>query len=238
MANVNTKGLNLSITLDTSGFDKAMEKYMTFQKRLPADVINGKLYFIARNATMTTKAADKSGIETELRGPSRDYPDVPLAAIIVNTQLKAKGKKGLTGEKMATAMDKLIKKRKASVNFVRAGWKNAIKLLEAYMRAKGELNFVRRWQSSAPVDSATMKKKKFEYLGKATPAMVERVGRVWGEIQNDVHGKDGESNLAHLEQVKQDGLQKAVDKEVRSMYIYMERKLNPVHREFNQKQGF
>ena len=225
-----------SMALDTREFDRVLDEYMVFQKRTPADVINGKLYYIARNATMTTKAANKGTIETELRGNAKSY-EVPLAAILVNAQLGKEGKKGLNGPKMAKAVEKLIRKRKASVNFVRSGWKNAIVILENYMKSKGELLFVRRWAGTAPVDKATMRKKNIEKLGKATVARIERGPRVWGEIQNDIGGAD-DGNKATLEQVKQHGLQEAVNKEVASMRVYLERKLNPKHNEFNRKMGF
>jgi hypothetical protein len=232
------KAAGFKMVLDTKDFNKVLDDYMVFQKRTPADVINGKLFYIARHATMTTKHADKEAIESELRGPSRDYPNVPLGAILVNKQLREQGKSGVSGESMTKAFEKLIKKRKQSVNFVRAGWKNAILMLESYMRSKGELQFVNRWKSTAPLDKETMKKKGHEKLGKATVARVERGPRVWGEIQNDVSGTEGKGDKARLHQVKQDGLQKAVDKEVASMRIYLERKLNPVHQDFNKKMGY
>jgi hypothetical protein len=225
-----------TMALDTKEFDKVLDAYMVFQKRAPADVINTKLYYIARNATSLTKHSDKGKIETELRGKARDY-DAPLAAVMINSQLGAKGEKGLYGPKMEKAISKLIRQRKASVNFVRSGWKNAIVMLEAYLRQKGELTFARRWQSTAPVDKATMSKKNFEKLGKATVARIERGPRVWGEIQNDIGGKDS-GHKAELANIKQDGLQKAVDKEVASMRVYLDRKFNPVHQEFNRKMGF
>ena len=221
-----------SLTLDTSEFDKTMDQYMKFQKRLPADVVNAKLYYIARNATMTTKAADKSKIENDMRAKATNY-NAPLAAIIVNSQLGKMGEKGLTGEKMARAVEKLIKKRKNAVNFVRAGWKNAIVILEKYLRSNGELNTVRRWQT--PVDKSTLRKKNFEKLGKSIPARIEQSPRAWGEIQNDVSDPKGNDKL---NRIKIAGLQKAIDKEVQSMYIYLERKLNPVHRSFNEKMGW
>ena len=232
-----TKGLGVNIELDLTQFNKAMDQYVKFQKRLPADIINGKLYYIARNATMTTKSSDKGKIETELRGHSKEHPTAPLAAILINYQLGKQNKKGLTGEKMARAVEKFISKRKQSVNFVRAGWKNAIQILETYMRSKGELPFVRRWASMAPVDKETMKKKNTENLGTSIPARIERIGSVWGEIQNDVHGKNGK-DLTLLDTIKTKGLQEAVNKEVRSMQIYLDRKMNPVHNEWNKKMGF
>jgi|ERR1041385_1626736 hypothetical protein len=224
----------IEMSLDTTEFDKVFAEYMTFQKRLPADVVNAKLYYIARNATMTTKRASKDDIATKLHGKADKY-NAPLGALIVNKQLKAKGEKGITGSRMARELEKLIKRRQRAINFVRAGWKNAIVILENYLRQKGELNFVKRWASSAPADKQTLRFKNFERLGKAHPALVERQsGRVYGEIQNDIGGK---TPNAYLTQIKETGLQAAVNKEIASMRIYIERKLNPVHREFNRKQG-
>ena len=218
--------------LDTREFNKVLDEYMTFQKRTPADVVNAKLYYVARNATMTTKATEPSKIESELMGPSKSYPDAPLGAIIVNSILAKKDKKGLTGSAMASAIEKLIKQRKRTINFVRAGWKNAIQILEQYMRSKGELNFARRYQPAA--DKATMRKRNVEKLGKATPARVEAsTTRAWGEIENNVSDKEGSPRL---DSIKEEGLQKAIDKETQSMRTYIERKLNPVHKEFNRKQ--
>lgn len=224
------------MSLDMREFDKALNEYMKFQKRSIADVINAKLYYIARNATMTTKATTSTRIDSELKGGSRNYPEAPLAAILINKQLGSAGKKGLTGAKMSKAVEKFIKKRQASRNFIRAGWKNAIVILEKYLKVQGEYNFVRRWMASSPVDKDTMKKKgKFENLGKAIPAKITSSPRAWGEIENSVHGKDPSESL---DRVKVEGLQKAINMEVRSMITYLERKLNPVHSEFNRKQGF
>lgn len=221
--------------LETVEFNKVLEEYVKWQKRTPADIINAKLFFIARNATMTTKASTPGDIEAELKGASKEYPESMLAYVIVNSQLRNAGKAGVGGAAMAKAVEKLIKKRRSSVNFIRSGWKNAILMLEDYMRSKGELTFVRRWQNQAPVNRETMKKKNFKYLGKATPARIERSPKVWGEIQNDAHGKDTPGSLTRLEQVKQSGLQEAVNKEVRSMIQYIERKLNPKHAEVSRK---
>lgn len=212
--------------LDTRDFDKVFSEYMAFSKRTPADAVNTKLYYIARNATMTTKHSDPTKIESELRGPSEKYPKAPLAAILVNAQLKAKGEDRIAGQKMTKAIEKLIKRRKASINFVRSGWKNAIKTLETYLRSKGEFGFARRWQP--PVDNATMKKKTTSDMGKAIYARTERGPRVWGEIENSV------GNEESITPIKEMGLQLAVNKEVASMRVYIERKLNEGAAKFNR----
>jgi len=226
-----------SLQVDTKDFDAVFADYMKFQKRLPADVVNAKLYYIARNCTSLTKTANSGRIRDELSVGSDRYPDAPLAAILVNKQLGKQNQKGLTGSKMARAVEKFIKNRIAHRNFIRSGWKNAIVIIEKYLRSKGELNFVKRWSSTAPADKATMNKKNFEKLGKATPALVERSPRAYGEIQNDIGGPDGERNSAILAKIKVDGLNAAIRKETASMITYLERKLNPVNREYSRKLG-
>ena len=218
----------IKMELDTRNFDKAMQEYMTFSKRAPADIVNAKLYYIARNATQTTKHSDKSKIRNELEGPSKIGG--PLGAILVNSALGKKGLPGLTGDKMARAVEKLIKKRISSVNFIRSGWKNAIQQIELYLRQKGEFNFVRRNMSlNLQPDKATMSKKVSPKSGQAIVARIERVGRVYGEIQNNIG-----SDKPGLGQIKVDGLQKAINKEEASTRVYIERKLNEAHSRFNR----
>ena len=72
--------------LDTREFKKVFEEYMKFAKKAPSEVINSKCFFIARNATFTTTAADKNKIREELNAPSEKNADIPLAAILVNKQ--------------------------------------------------------------------------------------------------------------------------------------------------------
>ena len=221
----------VKIKIDTRDFDKALAEYMTFSKKSVADIINTKLYYIARNATMTTQKSDPAKIRGELEGPSRSYPSAPLGAIIVNKQLKLAGKKGKSGDGMIKAMEGLIKKRISYINFVRSGWKNAIKQIEAYLKTTGEYRFANRWSQNAPFDRGAMKKKTIPSMGKAIVARIERIGRVYGEIQNNVSGKDGKPSITPI---KQEGLQKAVDKETASMRVYIERKLNDGAQRFNR----
>jgi hypothetical protein len=221
----------VKIAVDTKNFDMVLKEYMTFSKRSVADIINAKLYYIARNATMTTKHSDKGKIRSELEGPSHDYPSAPLGAIIINAQLGAKGEKGKQGAKMAKALEGLIKKRGSYINFVRSGWKNAIQEIEKYLKNKGEFRFVSRWAQNAPVNKETMKKKTTPNMGMAITAKIERGPRVWGEIQNNVTGKEAKPSM---DLIKKEGLQKAVDKETASMRIYIERKLNDGAQRFNR----
>ncbi len=148
----------ITFQLESRQFDKALADYMVFQKRTPADVVNAKLMWVAIQAIGLTKKADKGEIERTLLGKS-NISTAPLAAVIINSQLGKRGEKGLTGAKMSQAITKLIAERKRAVNYVRAGWKNAIVILEKYLGTKGELNFARR---GAPhKDKEAMKFKNF-----------------------------------------------------------------------------
>lgn len=216
-------------TLDTRNFGRTFKDYMKFQKRLPEDVVDAKQFFIARNATQTTGHSSFQKIEAELTADSNTYPDVPLAAIIVNSQLGKKGKKGLTGEKMGKAVEKLIKARKKSINFVRSGWKNAVKILENALRSRGELTWANRNGRGSKADSETMRKKTPPSFGGAIPAR-NYGGRAVGEISNDVHGE----NKSTLDAIKVRGLQLALDKETRSMEDYIAKKINPEHAKFQR----
>ena len=125
------------ITVNTREFDRAMAEYMKYTKRTTTEAVNQHAYYIARNATQTTYAADADKIKQDLEVASKKYPNIPLAAILVNSQLKNKGKKGLTGEKMKTAVEKFIKMRQSHRNFLRAGWIPAIKMLATIVPRRG-----------------------------------------------------------------------------------------------------
>lgn len=220
----------IKITLDTTNFTKTFNEYLKFQKRLPSDSVNASLYFIARNATQTTKSSSKTKIDNELRGPAKNGVE-PLAAVLINSQLGKKGMKGLTGVKMARAVEKLIKARVKSVNYIRSGWKNAINILESYLRSTNEFSFVRRNSSlNSKADNETMKKIVSPNSGTAKVARIDMGTRAYGEIQNNVYG-DGKDGLS---EVKAAGLQKAIDQEEKSKRIYIERKINEQHQKFNR----
>jgi hypothetical protein len=221
--------MSFKAVLDTRNFNRVWKPYLKFQKRLPEDIVDAKEFFIARNATQTTPSTTFSKIEAELTADSKTYPDVPLAAIIINSQLGKKGKKGLFGDKMKKAVEKLLKKRKQSINFIRSGWKNAIKLLEGALRSRGELTWANRNGKGSKADSATMRKKTPPSFGGAIPAR-NYGGKAVGEISNNVHG----DNKPTLDAIKQRGLQLALDMEVRSMENYIAKKVNPRHADFQR----
>jgi hypothetical protein len=207
----------VGIKVDTSAFDRAFKEYLNYNKRSLAEIVNTKAYFIARNAIGDTKAADKGKIEKELMGPSKDYPKAPLAAIIINSQ-RGKGN-GLSGAKMKAAVEKLIRARKAHVNFVRSGWKTAMKQLASAVPSK-------RGQRPVP---AGVRDRRFTGGAKAAKANWFAIASIW----NSARDKTGKGT-AKIQQILQDGAQKAIDRETASMKEYVMKKLQEHVKRFNK----
>jgi len=211
----------LNFSLDTSTqkeFDKTFAEYIKWNNRQPAEIVNGKLYFVALNAMRTTKMADRTTIRQKLLAPSRDYPDIPLASVIVNSQLAKKQKKGLYGKKMAEAMEKLIKKQQSRIQFLRSGWIPALKILDFWNKRNiDNLRFTRRFAPKRPEGIKQYGREK----GTAVFAKQDRT-RVWGSITNLVG--QGKQASPTVQKILAEGLNKAVMAETRSMRIYIDRK--------------
>lgn len=206
----------MQIKVDTTEFDKVFKEYMDYSDRTNTEACNQHAYYIARNAVLLTKGADKGVIQNVLSGPSRDYPDVPLAAILVNAQLGKAGEKGLSGAKMASAVQKFIKKSKGHVNFLRSGWIPAIKLLEGLVAKKRGSRIPRGTAKSGRT------------YGGATPARNGKfnpIATIWSSIEGSKkHGDKSDKVHALLEK----GAQKAVDMETESMRKYIQGKQDEI----------
>jgi hypothetical protein len=197
-------------------FEQVLNEYKKWNRRQPAEIVAAKLYFVAANATNTTKTADKATIAQKLNEEAREYPDVPLAAILVNKQLKAKGKKGLTGEKMANAVQKFINKQISRVQFLRSGWLPALKSLD-FFNKRGDISFTKRFAPKKPSGVKQYGKDKGQ-------AIIPRrdAPRVWGRISNFI-GR-GKQDSPTVTPILQSGLNKAIAMEIRSMKLYITRK--------------
>ena len=209
----------IKVVLNTKEFDRSLFEYRKFSKKLLPEIINTKLYFIARNATMTTPKSSKDKIQRELMSASNINPKAPLAAILVNSKLGKEGTKGLYGSRMTAAINRLIRARNKSIGFVRSGWKNAIGKLQIILKASGSLRGVPK------MDTTINRKTIPDSFGSARPA-VEMGTRTSGEINNAVSSKGDTSTL---DAIKMDGLQEAVNLETQSMNEYIEKKLNEEH---------
>lgn len=211
--------LDFKVEVDTRAFDRAFKEYVQFNKRSMSEIVNTKALFIARNAVALTKAADKDTIKDSLSQPSKVNPKVPLAAILVNKQRKAKGEAGLSGTQMQSAVNKLIRIRQATRNFFRSGWIPAIKRLSAVVPSK-------KGSPKMP----TVRPKGKEKGG----AITAPKGGSWNAsatIWNSVFG--GKHPNAIVTQTIAEGLQKAVDKETASMNEYVSNKLEEGIQRFN-----
>ena len=208
---------NIDIKVDTKGFDVALSEYLKYSSRSLTEAVNQHAYFVARNATQTTHAADKSNIESKLRAGSRNYPDAPLAAIIVNTQLGKRGKKGLSGSRMASAVEKLIRIRKSHVNFLRAGWIPAVKLLGSIVPKRG----------GGKIPSGTDKKGR--NFGGAVAAK-DRAILFWKPIATLWNSSFSDKKTRKM---VEGGAQKALNMEVESMHKYIAMKQEQAAKKLN-----
>ena len=219
----------MKITLDTRNFDKALNEYQKFCKKAPAEIANAKCWFIARNATATTDATTREKITSELMAPSKAVPEVPLAQILVQKQNKAAGGVPLSGSALKQAIKKFINKRISSIHFLRSGWLPAVRLLTQAVQ-RGDISFSKAF---APKLNSSVKQKGKD-KGSARYAR-PNVDKTYAEIENAIQGGNKEhGSNSEIHERLEEGLQKAIDKEVSSMQQYIERKYNEQIEKFNR----
>jgi hypothetical protein len=215
------------ITVDTSAFDKAFKDYTQFNKRAMSEIVNTKAYYIARNAVNLTDSVDKSKIKSDLEGPSRVNPKVPLVNILINAQRGGQGLKGLQGAEMRSEANKLKKIKQNSSNFLRAGWIAAINAIGKFMPKKGGPSYKKV-------------KIKGQEKGGGKGAPKENAWRTSASIWNTVtgyinnHGLNKHNEPSKVAAILEKGLQKAIDKETASMQAYVTKKLQEGIDKFNR----
>jgi hypothetical protein len=200
----------LTFTVDTREFDRVFKEYMNYSKRTFKESCDQHAYYIARDAVQTTKGADKNIIRAKLEGPSAKYPNAPLAAVLVNVERAKAGKRGLTGQKMVNAVEKLIRKYQSHVNFVRSGWMPAIKKLAMVVPSKG----------GAKIPSGTAKSSRVFGGAEAAKEGFSPIAWIW----NSVVGGKHYSQKVH--DIIETGAMEAVKMETQSMRDYIIRKQN------------
>lgn len=215
----------MQIKMDTKEFDAALNEYMQFAKKAPSEILNAKCYYIARQCTFTTKAADKNAIRSELNAPSRTNSDVSLAVILAQKRAIEKNGKGLNSNELKKAVKSFIAARIRSVNFLRSGWLPAIRILDNALK-RGDVTFAKRF---APKQNNAVK----QYGADKGTAIWARkdTPRCFAEIENDVEA-DGNSKVHEYLIV---GLQEAINREVQSMRQYIDRKYNEYIDKWNKK---
>lgn len=203
--------MDMSIKVDTREFDKAMKEYMKYTKRTIVESINQHAYYIARNATLTTKAATKEEIRKDMEAASRKYPNISVAAILTNMERKRKGLKGLYGDRLTNAIEAFIKRRERARNFLRSGWIPAIKRLEKSVPKKGG--------TAIPPNT----KRRRAMYGGATPAISTFSRKVIASIWNSSVGKKTTEKAIHYLET---GMDKAIAMEIKSMMSYIQKKMD------------
>lgn len=198
--------------VDTKAFDAALRRYMEYSKKLPEDIVLNKAFFVARNAVRTTGAVTRDKVEQELRAQSNKY-DAPLGAVLVNARQRGKGEKGLTGSAMTAAVNKLIKARKRSANFLRAGWIPAVKGLASKLGKGSPAKGVKTY--GAPKGGT-----------KTTGGFWKATTEIWNSVTSGKEraGINSKHSPERVADIVEDGLQKAIEQETTSMWNYIKKK--------------
>ena len=129
--------------VDTREFSRAISLLAAAKKKDLANVVNKKLYYVARKSVWYTQVANYERIANEL---GQNYTratgkrsnsfkmvkhstfnnartaSAPLAAILVNFFRGKLGKSGLRGAAMVKEVQRFVGKRLRSIGFLKAGW--------------------------------------------------------------------------------------------------------------------
>jgi len=225
---------------DQSGFDQALQGYLKVTSRTLQQVLNTKLYYIARRAIWNTRKADTSSITQQLgsivtvsrlnrngktvrKRVSQLVPssrvNAPLAALIINARRAKAGLPGLYGKQMERAVKSLLGARMRSVAFIKSGFVPGVRILEPFADRAG----APASDSSARIFGRPK--------GTATPAPSGY--KIQAELVNlaSAHG----DKKGALVRYGSEGLDKAFQDEAASMIEYIERKMKPDADEFNRR---
>jgi hypothetical protein len=136
-----------TVNVKTEG-DKELQRvlnvYGKWNKRQPQDIATAQSYFLSIDSMKETPPSNKDQILEKLKASSKEYPDVPLDAILINAALGKKNKKGLTGEKMQVAIERFDKKEQNRTGAARSGWFGSLKQLD-FWNKKGDISFQKRF---------------------------------------------------------------------------------------------
>jgi hypothetical protein len=201
--------ISTSIKVDDREFQKAYRDYVSFSKKSLEDIANKTAYEIAKLATKTTKFAEKEKIGSDLR---QSRGGATLAEMIVASNRKKAGLKGLAGQQMEKAVETFIKKRQRTAKFILSGWIAAVRAIAPYVSQKsGGMPQGNRVKSSLGGSQAA---KESGYRATAV---------IWNSVMG---GKREGGNPAQVTQVQQEGLNKAIAAKKNDMIVYINRKLD------------
>lgn len=135
----------MSLEVDLAEFQTALRNYLVICKRTVAEILNRKLFYIAKRAFAYTPRAKREAVEQILgvsgyklskskktgtlkRGAAILSAGAPIFRIINAARGRA-GEKGLYGAAMAQAARKKVTSRLRAIGSLQAGWLGPIKTL-------------------------------------------------------------------------------------------------------------
>lgn len=210
---------SLNVNVDIEGereFNRVLTEYRKWATRQPREIAAAKGFFIALRAAKETKVADKEQIRTNLSAGSQKFPKVPLAAVLINRDLGKKGKKGLSGEQMAKAVEKKIKRSQSRTGFVASPWLTAAKKMD-YYNQQGDVKFSKRYAPKKPTGRKPIGKAKGD-------AVISPIGKANATCTISNFAGQGKQNSKTIRPIIMDGLNRGVKVETASMISYITRK--------------
>lgn len=212
------------ISIDTSSFRATLREYMEYTKRDIGTVLNTKAFYISRGAVQDTLKTAAIRIEGDMLKESRINPKAPLGAIIINSRRGALGKKGLQGQDMQRAFDRMVSARVRTRAFVASGFLEAVKRFGTVAERKGQARPLDRSVKSrgSPKGSAVLAKNEWT-------AYAEIINRAVTNYNLEHGGTKG------LLVYGTEGLQAAFDREEASMKQYIEDHMQKTADKFNAK---
>lgn len=124
----------MTFSLEQTAFNRTLARYLTVRNRNVADSLNRKGADLGFKLIKHTPKTKKTDITKLLRKNSSRYPGTPLAPLIINARRRRKGRPGLRGPAMASAVRDMIGARIHSIGFWKSGWIPGTAVL---MRATG-----------------------------------------------------------------------------------------------------
>jgi hypothetical protein len=125
-----------SITIDDREFQAALKAYMKVSRRSLAEIVNKRAVNIAFKSIKHTPAAGKRDINSELRSKSKRAPKQSLARLRVIVINRKRDKEIPKGKDLTAAANEVIKNRKKSIGYIKAGWLSAVQALQPHAKLR------------------------------------------------------------------------------------------------------
>ena len=203
----------ITADFDTRRFNQMLDAYLYYSRKSFRNEINKRGFNICLKAIGKTPKVTAKKIESDMTRAAKVQPKssrrgkrAPVAAILTNYHRGKKGKKGLWGKPMQTAVDRAIKHRQKGRGFMASGWLGAAADIGLYCRPPREV------RSSS---------KKFQ-LGKAKGE--GRPERRIGPLRPTASGRHGSDVSSNIKGARA-ALRYAVNAETRDMIQYIRRKM-------------